>query len=185
MWQCHCRGAARRGDREAAATRDPVKPKHEDKELNRNPEYAHISLSPIQTHTRVTMKGPLLFQAAGLSFGVTLIAIATLHGQALPVALSGMALTVACKLLALGPAGAGSWLLAHVGHEWFRPWLVGRRRSFQSVSRSAVSWCLAQPGLVGRPGLRRRLLRVAVRVSDGSRLDPRIGPVRRSAFGGV
>jgi Na+/H+ antiporter NhaD/arsenite permease-like protein len=51
-------------------------------------------------------------------FGATLIGIATLHGHALPVALSGLALTAASKLLALGLAGGGSWLIAHVGHEW-------------------------------------------------------------------
>jgi Na+/H+ antiporter NhaD/arsenite permease-like protein len=51
-------------------------------------------------------------------FGLTLIAIATLHGQALPAALSGLALTLVYKFLVLGLAGGGAWLVVHVAHEW-------------------------------------------------------------------
>lgn len=51
-------------------------------------------------------------------FGATLIAIAVLHGHVLPVALSGMALTAICKLVAPGSSVGAPWLLAHVGHEW-------------------------------------------------------------------
>lgn len=51
-------------------------------------------------------------------FGLTLILIATLHGRALAVALSGLALTVLCKVVGLGLAGAETYLIAHIGHEW-------------------------------------------------------------------
>ena len=51
-------------------------------------------------------------------FALTLVAIASLHGQSLVVALTGFALTLAYKLLHLGLAGGSAWLAAHVGHEW-------------------------------------------------------------------
>src|SRR5436190_5262731 len=51
-------------------------------------------------------------------FGATLIAIAIWHAHALSLALSGLVLSMACKLLALGVSGGGWWLLTHVGYEW-------------------------------------------------------------------
>lgn len=51
-------------------------------------------------------------------FGLTLVAIATLHGRALQVAISGLALTVFYKFAMLGLVGGGTWLLVHLGHEW-------------------------------------------------------------------
>ena len=51
-------------------------------------------------------------------FGLTLVAIATLHGQALLVAIAGLLLTVAYKVSMLGLTGGGTWLLAFLGHEW-------------------------------------------------------------------
>ena len=47
-------------------------------------------------------------------FGLTLVAIATLHGRALQVAISGLALTVFYKFAMLGLVGGGTWLLVHL-----------------------------------------------------------------------
>lgn len=51
-------------------------------------------------------------------FGLTLLAVATLHRQALPASLTGLAVTVAYKFLLLGWDGGGVWVAEHLGHEW-------------------------------------------------------------------
>ena len=53
-----------------------------------------------------------------LIFGFTLLAIASLHGAALPAALSGLLVTVAYKFVVLGAGTGASWLLQLLGHEW-------------------------------------------------------------------
>jgi Na+/H+ antiporter NhaD/arsenite permease-like protein len=55
-------------------------------------------------------------------FGVTLAAIALLHGAALPAALVGLAVTLVYKFFALGGAAGLDWLTQLLAHEW--PMLV-------------------------------------------------------------
>lgn len=51
-------------------------------------------------------------------FGLTLIAVATLHGRALAVALTGLAVTIIYKFVLLGWTPGGAWLLTLATHEW-------------------------------------------------------------------
>jgi Na+/H+ antiporter NhaD/arsenite permease-like protein len=51
-------------------------------------------------------------------FGLTLTAIAVLHGAALPAALVGLAATLAYKFFALGGPAGLAWLTQLLGHEW-------------------------------------------------------------------
>lgn len=53
-----------------------------------------------------------------LVFGGTLVAVATLHGQALAAAMAGLAITVFCKLYFLGLPEGAAWLATHAGREW-------------------------------------------------------------------
>lgn len=51
-------------------------------------------------------------------FAITLAVIASFHGVALPAALAGLAVTIACQFLVLGGSGGAHWLFGHLAHDW-------------------------------------------------------------------